>query len=72
MSRKSGHRFSEKAVRQSNESRAHPASPEAGCALARPIDFPLVVERHALSIATYGIGTMAAFWFIERLVGFAI
>jgi hypothetical protein len=36
------------------------------------IDFPLVVERHALSIATYGIGTMAAFWFIERVAGFAI
>jgi hypothetical protein len=31
----------------------------------------LVVERHALSIATDAIGTMAAFWFIERLAGFA-
>ncbi len=30
----------------------------------------LVVERHALSIATDAIGTMAAFWFIERLEGF--
>jgi hypothetical protein len=38
----------------------------------RRIDFLLVIERHALSIATYGIGTMAAFWFIERLVGFSI
>ena len=41
-------------------------------ACLKRIDFPLVVERHALSIATYGIGTMAAFWFIERLAGFAI
>ena len=41
-------------------------------ACIKRIDFPLVVERHALSIATYGIGTMAAFWFIERLAGFAI
>jgi hydrogenase/urease accessory protein HupE len=41
-------------------------------ACIRRIDFPLAVERHALSIATYAIGTMAAFWFIERLAGFAI
>ena len=41
-------------------------------ACVKRIDFPPVVERHALSIATYGIGTMAAFWFIERLAGFAI
>jgi hydrogenase/urease accessory protein HupE len=41
-------------------------------ACARRIDFPPVVERHALSVATYAIGTVAAFWFIERLAGFAI
>jgi hydrogenase/urease accessory protein HupE len=41
-------------------------------ACARRIDFPPVIERHALSVATYAIGTMAAFWFIERLAGFAI
>lgn len=41
-------------------------------AFARRIDFPPVVERHALSVATYAIGTMAAFWFIERLAVFAI
>lgn len=39
---------------------------------ARRIDFPPVIERHALSIATYAIGITAAFWFIERLAGFAI
>ena len=41
-------------------------------ACIKRIDFPLVVKRHALSIATYAIGIMAAFWFIERLAGFAI
>jgi hydrogenase/urease accessory protein HupE len=41
-------------------------------ACARRIDFPPVIERHALSVATYAIGTMAAFWFIERLAGFTI
>jgi hydrogenase/urease accessory protein HupE len=39
---------------------------------AKRIDFPPVIERHALSVATYAIGTMAAFWFIDRLAGFAI
>jgi hydrogenase/urease accessory protein HupE len=39
-------------------------------ALARRTGFPLIFECHALSIATYGIGILAAFWFIERLVGF--
>ena len=41
-------------------------------AAIRRIDVPPAVERHAMSMATYGIGTMAAFWFIERLAGFAI
>jgi hydrogenase/urease accessory protein HupE len=41
-------------------------------ACAKRIDFPPVIERHALSVATYAIGTMAAFWFIERLAGFTI
>ena len=41
-------------------------------ACAKRIDFPPVVERHALSVATYAIGTVAAFWFIKRLAGFAI
>jgi hydrogenase/urease accessory protein HupE len=35
------------------------------------IGFPTVVERHARSVASYGIGSMAAYWFIERLAGFA-
>ena len=30
------------------------------------------VERHARRVATYAIGIMAAYWFIERLVGFAV
>ncbi len=41
-------------------------------ACAKRIDFPPIIEHHALSVATYAIGTMAAFWFIERLAGFAI
>ena len=28
------------------------------------------IEQRALSAATYVIGTMAAFWFIERLAAF--
>ena len=39
-------------------------------ACARRIGFPPVIERHALPVATYAIGTMAAFWFIERLAAF--
>jgi hydrogenase/urease accessory protein HupE len=31
---------------------------------------PPLIERHALSVATYAIGITAAFWFIERLAGF--
>jgi HupE / UreJ protein len=30
-----------------------------------------IVERNALFATTYAIGTLAAFWFIERLAGFA-
>jgi hydrogenase/urease accessory protein HupE len=39
---------------------------------ARRIRLPQAIERHALPIATYAIGGVAAFWFIERLAGFAI
>ncbi|MEO8675882.1 MAG: HupE/UreJ family protein [Casimicrobiaceae bacterium] len=39
-------------------------------ALVRRIGLPAVVRRHALPVATYGIGTLAAFWFFERLAGF--
>jgi hydrogenase/urease accessory protein HupE len=38
---------------------------------AQWIAFPALVERHARSVATYAIGIMAAYWFIERLAGFA-
>jgi hydrogenase/urease accessory protein HupE len=34
------------------------------------ITFPALVERHGRSVATYAIGIMAAYWFIERLAGF--
>ena len=30
-----------------------------------------LIERHAKSVATYAIGGMATYWFIERLAGFA-
>jgi hydrogenase/urease accessory protein HupE len=36
----------------------------------RFIRFPDVVERHARLVATYAIGSMAAYWFVERLAGF--
>jgi hydrogenase/urease accessory protein HupE len=38
---------------------------------ARLIRLPAVVESHARSVTTYAIGIMAAYWFIERLAGFA-
>jgi hydrogenase/urease accessory protein HupE len=40
-------------------------------ACVKRIGFPRVVQRHALSAASYAIGIMAAFWFIERLAVFA-
>lgn len=39
-------------------------------ALVRRIPMPRVVPRHALPVTSYAIGTLAAFWFIERLAGF--
>jgi hydrogenase/urease accessory protein HupE len=39
-------------------------------ALAARIGLPSVVGRRALTAATYVIGTLAAFWFFERLAGF--
>jgi hydrogenase/urease accessory protein HupE len=38
---------------------------------ARWIKLPVFVERHARTVATYAIGVMAAYWFVERLAGFA-
>jgi hydrogenase/urease accessory protein HupE len=40
-------------------------------ACARWVQFPGVIQRHALTTGTYVIGTLAAFWFFERLAGFA-
>jgi hydrogenase/urease accessory protein HupE len=34
------------------------------------VGIPKIVERHAVVAATYAIGALAAFWFIERLSGF--
>jgi hydrogenase/urease accessory protein HupE len=39
---------------------------------AKLIRFPALVERHARSVASYAIGSMAAYWFIDRLAGFAV
>jgi hydrogenase/urease accessory protein HupE len=39
--------------------------------LAKWIKFPAVVDRYARLAATYAIGIMAAYWFVERLAGFA-
>jgi len=40
-------------------------------ACIRRMNAPPAVQRHALPVATYAIGTLAAFWFIERLASFA-
>ncbi len=39
-------------------------------AVARRIPIPATVSRQAQPVATYAIGTLAAFWFVERVVGF--
>jgi hydrogenase/urease accessory protein HupE len=39
---------------------------------AKWIKFPVFVERHAKPVTTYAIGILAAYWFIERLAGFAV
>ena len=38
--------------------------------LVRRIELSPVADRRALRMATYAIGTLAAFWFFERLAGF--
>jgi hypothetical protein len=39
-------------------------------ALARRVALPPIVVRHAVPAATYAIGALAAFWFIERVAAF--
>jgi hypothetical protein len=39
--------------------------------VAKWIKFPAFVDRYARLAATYAIGIMAAYWFVERLAGFA-
>lgn len=39
-------------------------------AVARRIQVPATVSRQAQPVAIYAIGTVAGFWFIERVVGF--
>jgi hypothetical protein len=39
-------------------------------ALAKRVPLPHPVARRALPVASYVIGALAAFWFIERLSGF--
>jgi hydrogenase/urease accessory protein HupE len=39
--------------------------------LVRLIRLPSVIERRARTVTTYAIGIMSAYWFIERLAGFA-
>jgi hydrogenase/urease accessory protein HupE len=38
---------------------------------SRWIKLPVLAERYARTVATYLIGIMAAYWFVERLAGFA-
>ncbi len=39
-------------------------------AVARRLPLPRPLTAHALPVASYAIGTLAAFWFVERLAGF--
>jgi hypothetical protein len=40
-------------------------------ACARRISVPPLIARGALPVAAYAIGSVAAFWLVERLAGFA-
>jgi hydrogenase/urease accessory protein HupE len=40
-------------------------------ACVKRINLPPALERYTLPASTYAIGSVAAFWFIERLAGFA-
>jgi hydrogenase/urease accessory protein HupE len=42
----------------------------AAMAVARQIRIPRALARQARPAATYAIGTLAAFWFVERVAGF--
>lgn len=42
----------------------------AGVGLVRLVRYPPYVGHHALLATTYMIGTMASFWFVERLAAF--
>jgi hydrogenase/urease accessory protein HupE len=39
-------------------------------ALAKRLPLPRPLAQHALPVAGYAIGSLAAFWFVERLAGF--
>ena len=39
-------------------------------ALVKRLPLPPVLTPHALPAASYVIGALAAFWFVERLSGF--
>ncbi len=39
-------------------------------ALVKRLPLPRTLAQHALPAASYVIGTLAAFWFVERLAGF--
>jgi hydrogenase/urease accessory protein HupE len=43
----------------------------ASLALARRVPIPATLSRCAQPVATYAIGTLAAFWFVERVAGFS-
>ena len=38
--------------------------------IAKRIALPSIVVRHALPAATYAIGALATFWFIDRVAAF--
>ena len=40
-------------------------------ALVKRLQLPRPLVQHAMPVAAYTIGALAAFWFIERLAGFA-
>jgi hypothetical protein len=38
--------------------------------LAQQFHMPAIIEGRLRTVTAYGVGTVAAFWFVERVAGF--
>jgi hypothetical protein len=56
--------------RRGGTTRLHRRAVLGAMGLAKQFRMPEIVESRLPTVAAYGIGTIAAFWFVERLAGF--